>query len=135
ETWVRPPAELERIILAPRVDISFNSPSPDRQWFLRGVGPDRGWVADYGKPHLYLAGVIVDERANRSRALTARGDTGLILVDPRSGQQRTLQTPRGAKLSAASWSPTGTHVAYIASFDDASHVYVADVASGRSTQV
>lgn len=135
ETWVRPPAELERIILAPRVDISFNSPSPDRKWFLRGVGPERGRVSDYGKPHIYLAGVIVDERANRSRTLTVRGDTGLMLVDPRSGAQKTLQTPRGAKISAATWSPTGTHVAYIASTDDASHIYVADVASGRSTQV
>lgn len=135
EGWVRPPANVERIILAPRTDISFNTPSPDRKWFVRLVGLDRGRVADYGKPHIYLAGVIVDHRANRSRQLTTRTDTAIVLVDPRSGEQKTIPAPKGARIASPAWSPTGTHLAYIANFDDASHVYVADVATGRSTQV
>src|SRR5215203_75493 len=35
ETYVKPPADVERIIMAPRVDISFTTPSPDRKWFVR----------------------------------------------------------------------------------------------------
>ena len=31
EHYVRPPAALERIVLAPRTDISFDAPSPDRR--------------------------------------------------------------------------------------------------------
>ena len=65
ETYVRPPADFVRIIMTPRTDISFPSPSPDRKWFLRGVIPDRGDILDYGKPHIYLAGLQVDTKANR----------------------------------------------------------------------
>src|SRR5688572_5505861 len=57
EKFVRPPANLERMILAPRVDISFSAPSPDRSWFLRGVGPTRQDILARGKEHIYLGGL------------------------------------------------------------------------------
>ncbi len=136
ETFVRPPADVERIILAPRVDISFSNASPDRQWFLRTTGPDRGDIADYGKPHLWLGGVQVDTQANRARSLTTSTTRGLTLVNPRTGASRALEAPRGARsLSSPVWSPLGTQVAFIANFDDASYAYVADVSNGRSRRV
>ena len=70
ETYVKPPADVERIIMAPRVDISFATPSPDRKWFLRAPGMDRGDIEDYGKPHIYLGGVQIDTKANRARSFT-----------------------------------------------------------------
>ena len=70
ETFVNPPANVERIIMAPRTDISFTAPSPDRKWFLKSNGTDRGDIAAYGKPHIYLAGIPIDTIANRSRTLT-----------------------------------------------------------------
>jgi dipeptidyl aminopeptidase/acylaminoacyl peptidase len=135
ETWVKPPAVIERIITARRVDISFSNPSPDRKWFVRVAMPDRGDIKDYGKPHLYLAGLAVDQKANRARQLTMRAGTALILVDPTTNAERRLDVPRGATVTSVTWSPTGQQIAYIANFEDASHVYVADVASGRSVQV
>src|SRR5215207_8145306 len=60
ESFVKPPAEVERIIMAPRVDISFSTPSPDKKWFLRATGSDRGDIQAYGKPHINLAGVQID---------------------------------------------------------------------------
>jgi hypothetical protein len=57
ETFARPPQNVERIILAPRVDISFTNANADRSWFLRTSGPDRGDIKDYGKAHLWLGGV------------------------------------------------------------------------------
>ena len=135
ESYVRPPAAIERIVLAPRTDISFDAPSPDRRWFLRTTGQDRGTVAKYGAPHVYLGGLALDTRANRSRSLTVSTRTGLVLVDPRSGESRTIQVPAGATVSAETWSPTGTQVAFIANFETASHAFVADVTTGRSTQV
>ncbi|MBK7906305.1 MAG: prolyl oligopeptidase family serine peptidase [Gemmatimonadetes bacterium] len=135
ESYVRPPAAIERIVLAPRTDISFDAPSPDRRWFLRTTGQDRGTVAKYGAPHIYLGGLALDTRANRSRSLTVSTRTGLVLVDPRSGENRTIQVPAGATVSAETWSPTGTQVAFIANFETASHAFVADVATGRATQV
>src|SRR4026208_2360448 len=77
EGYVRPPAVVERIITAPRTDISFSTPSPDRKWFVRTAMADRGDVRDYGKPHIYLGGVAVDTRANRARMMTMRAGTAL----------------------------------------------------------
>src|SRR5690349_674627 len=68
EGYVRPPAVVERIITAPRVDISFSTPSPDRKWFVRTAMPDRGDIRDYGKTHIYLGGLAVDVKANRARS-------------------------------------------------------------------
>ena len=59
ETFVRPPANIERIIMAPRVDISFTAPAPDRKWFLKTAGAERGDIQAYGKPHIYLAGIPI----------------------------------------------------------------------------
>lgn len=134
ETFVRPPANVERMIMAPRTDISFTSPSPDGAWFLRTSGADRGDIMAYGKPHIYLAGVVVDTRANRARSLTTSTRRGLTVVNPATGTTRTLATPAGATVSSPVWSPNGARVAYIANFDDASYVYVADVASGKSAR-
>jgi dipeptidyl aminopeptidase/acylaminoacyl peptidase len=135
ETYVRPPAVVDRIIMAARTDITFTQPSPDRKWFLKSPGLDRGDVAQFGKPHIYLGGVQVDAHANRARVLTNSQHLGLILVDPKTNATKTLETPKGASISSQVWSPSGTHVAYIANFDDASQIFVADVATGKSVQV
>src|SRR5688572_18018265 len=135
EGFVKPPADVERIIMAPRTDISFSTSSPDRRWFLRATGNDRGDIANYGKPHLILGGLQIDTRAARARSMTTSNRTGLTLIDPRTGATKTLETPRGASISSQVWSPNGAQVAYIANFDAASHLFVADVASGKSTQI
>lgn len=136
ETFVKPPAVVERIITAPRVDINFENRSPDQRWFLRTRGPDRGDIRDYGKAHLWLAGVQVDTAAHRARSLTTSTVRSLVLVDPRTGGERPLPAPAGAQsLASPTWSPTGTHIAFIANFPTASHAFVTEVASGRTQQV
>jgi len=135
ERFVRPPANVERAIMTPRTDISFDTPNADKSWFLRTTGLDRGTVATWGLPHLFLGGLQVDPRANRARSLTTGTKTGLVLVNPRTGATRTIQTPAGATISGETWSPNGTQVAFVANFPDASYAYVADAATGRSTQV
>jgi dipeptidyl aminopeptidase/acylaminoacyl peptidase len=135
EGWVKPPAVVERIITAPRPDISFSLQSPDRKWFVRTAMTDRGDIRDYGKSHIYLAGLAVDVKANRARLMTMRAGTALQLVDPRTNTTKSIEVPKGATVSSVTWSPTATQIAYVANFYDASHAYVADVATGKSTQV
>ena len=135
EKYVHPPALIERVITAPRVDISFTSPSPDRKWFLRTVGPERGDLKYYGKGHINLAGLQIDTLANRARTVTMKDDPGLQLVDPRTGSTRSLEVASGITVTSPAWSPNGSQVAYVGSTKSASHVFVADVASGKSTQV
>ena len=135
EAFVKPPANIERMIMTPRVDISFTSPSPDARWFLRTAGADRGDIKAYGAPHIWLGGLQIDTRANRARSVTTSTRTGLVLVDPRTGAERTFAAPAGTTISSPVWSPRGTHVAYIVNYPTASYAYLLAVASGRSTRL
>jgi dipeptidyl aminopeptidase/acylaminoacyl peptidase len=136
ETFIRPPAAIEKIVDAPwQQNITLSNQSPDHKHFLKLESEGMPSVQQFGKPHYYLAGLQVDYRANRARVLTTRGAAGLDIIDGSTGQSRTIETPKGATVSSPKWSPDGTEIAYLANFDDATHVYVADVASGKSRKL
>ncbi|HEX4683199.1 MAG TPA: prolyl oligopeptidase family serine peptidase [Gemmatimonadaceae bacterium] len=135
ETYVKPPAVIERIVMAPRIDISFANPSPDRKWFIRTPGSDRGDIDKFGAPHVNLGGLQIDTRANRARTVTTSQHSSLAVVDAHTGAERALETPKSATISSPVWSPAGNQIAYLANFDDASYVYVADLATGKSVRV
>lgn len=136
EGYVRPPAVIERIITAPRErNVTLSNPSPDRKHFLKLEGAGLPTIATFGKPHYNLAGLQVDYRANRARALTDSAAAGLELIDAATGRSITVATPKGATISSPAWSPDGSEIAYLADFDDATQLFVADVATGKSRQI
>lgn len=136
EKYAKPPEIVERIVSAPRNNVSFTNPSPDGKYFLKSESEGLASIEAFGKPHYRLStGFEIDFKANRSRALTTRGGVGLTLLDPLTGASRSIETPKGAIVNGAVWSPDGKSIAYIASFDASTQVYVADVASGKSTAV
>src|SRR6185437_4436890 len=52
ETYVRPPAEIERLVTAPRQDnITLTNQSPDRTHFLDLKSGGMPSVQTFGKPH------------------------------------------------------------------------------------
>ncbi|HEX9565828.1 MAG TPA: prolyl oligopeptidase family serine peptidase [Gemmatimonadaceae bacterium] len=136
ENYVRPPEDIAKLVTAPRhLNVSLNQPSPDRRFFLKEQSEGMPAVAAFGKPHLYFGGLQVDPAANRARNLTTRGAVGLSLIDATTGTSLTIETPKGATISGTAWSPGGRQLAYIANFETASHVYVADLATRKSVQV
>jgi dipeptidyl aminopeptidase/acylaminoacyl peptidase len=135
ETYVKPPEIVERIVTAPRNNVSFTNPSPDSKYFLKNETEGLGTIEMFGKFHYRLGGVEIDPKGNRARALTTRGAVGLTLLDPNTGSSRTIETPKGAMVNGATWSPDGKSIGYIASFDARTDVYVADVATGKSTLI
>lgn len=136
ESYVRPPAEIERLVTAPRQNnVSLSNQSPDRKNFLKLQSEGLPSVQTFGKPHYYLGGLQVDFKANRARALTTRGSTGLEVIDATTGKSRVIDAPKGATVSSPQWSPDGSKLAFIANFDDASRLYVADLAGGKGRQV
>lgn len=136
ETYQVPPPEIAKLVLAPRhLNISLTNPSPDRKHFLKEESEGLPSVQGFGKPHLYFAGLQVDPKANRARALTTRGASGLSLIDPLTGKSTAIEIPKGATVSSPAWSPDSRQLAYIANFDAASHVFVADLATAKSVQV
>ncbi len=135
EKFVRPPNRIAEILTTPRVDITFDNQSPNMRWFLRSTGKDRSDVSIWGAPHIWLGGLAIDTRANRARTVTTSTRDGLSLIDPQTGSARVLETPSGASITSPVWSPTSTHIAYIANFTTASYAYILDVASGKSTRL
>ncbi len=136
EGYIEPPTDVAKLVTAPRhLMVSLSAASPDRKYFLKEQSEGLPSVQTYGKAHLYFAGLQVDPKANRARIFTSRGATGLQLVEATTGKAVSLETPKGATVSSPAWSPDGKKIAYIANFDAASHVFVADVATGKSVQV
>ena len=136
ERYVRPPAEVERLITAPRqLNSTLTQQSPDRTHFLALHGEGLGNEVKFGKPHYYLGGLQVDYAANRVRSFTTRGQASVEIVDGVSGTRVTVQAPAGATMSSPTWSPDGSKLAYFANFDDASYVYAAESKSGASRRI
>jgi len=136
ETFIRPPAAIEKIVTAPwQANVTLSNQSPDHKHFLKVESEGMPSVQQFGKPHYYLAGLQVDYKGNRARSLTTRGAAGLEVIDATNGQTRAIETPKGASVSSAKWSPDGSEIAYLANFDDATHLYVADVATGKSRKI
>jgi len=136
ESYVRPPAQIERLVTAPRQNnVALGNQSPDRAHFLRPRVDGLPSVQTFGMPHHYFAGLQVDPKANRARALTTRGVAGIEVVDAATGRSVTIDAPKGATVSSPAWSPDGARLAYVANFDDASRLYVADVATGKSRRL
>src|SRR5690349_2008453 len=80
EVYVRPPADIERLVTAPRQNnVSLQNQSPNRKFFLKLQSDGLPSVKEFGKPHYYFAGLQVDFKANRARVLTTRGSAGLAI--------------------------------------------------------
>jgi len=136
ETYVAPPPAIARLVAAPRhLNVSLTQPSPDRKRFLKEESEGLPPVSLFGQPHYYFAGLQVDPTAYRERRLTTRGGSGLQLIDATTGVTTSVQTPNGASVSNPVWSPDGAQLAFLANFEAATHVYVADAATGRARQV
>jgi dipeptidyl aminopeptidase/acylaminoacyl peptidase len=133
ETYATPPAELADAVLAPRYqNITLSNASPDKKWFLDEIGDGPVMMKTFSKPFHELGGQFIDFKANRSRALTIRNNVGIQVISAADGSKKPIQVPAGLRVSTATWSPDGTSIAYFGHADDSTHIYVADVATGKS---
>ncbi len=137
ERYITPPELVARLVTAPRGDnVSFGTPNPGtRQWFLRSVSDGLPALALMGKPYHNLGGFQVDRVASRSRSLTTRSAAGLELRNAQSGKVVAVNVPNGARVGPTAWSPDGSTLAFMALFNDATHIFLADPATGRSRQL
>ncbi len=136
ETYATPPKELADAVLAPRyLNVALTNPSPDKKWFLEEIGDGPVTMAVFSKPFHELGGVFVDFKANRARPLTIRNSAGLQLISAADGSKKPIQLPAGVRVSNAVWSPDSSLVAFYVHTPDATHIWVADVATGMSKQL
>jgi dipeptidyl aminopeptidase/acylaminoacyl peptidase len=136
EGWARPPEAIAQAVLAPRHEnVSLSNQSPSGRYFLHQASEGLPSQANFARPSLWFGGLQVDPAANRARTFTTRGATSLSVTEWETGRRIDIQIPRGATVTGARWSPTGDQVAFFANFENATHIFVADVPSGRSRQV
>src|SRR5205823_7798628 len=71
ETYLRPPAAIERLVLAPRqLNVGVANQSPTRRHFLKLDTDGLPSTQLFGKPWYNLAGLQIDPKGNRARVLT-----------------------------------------------------------------
>jgi len=136
ESYATPPKEIADAILAPRhLNVTLTNLSPDKKWFLDEIGDGPVLMKTFSKPFHELGGVFVDYKANRSRTLTIRSSVGLQIISSSDGTKRPVQVPAGARVTNGTWSPDSASVAFLVHTDDATHIWMADVATGKSRQL
>jgi dipeptidyl aminopeptidase/acylaminoacyl peptidase len=136
ESYVTPPKELADAVTIPRyLNISLTNASPDRKWFVDEIGDGPVLMKTFSRPFHELGGLFVDYRANRSRTLTVRNNAGIQIISAADGTKKVLQTPPGARVSNATWSPDSRSVAYLVHADDATHIWMTDVAGNQPRQI
>jgi dipeptidyl aminopeptidase/acylaminoacyl peptidase len=136
ETYATPPKELADAVLTPRyLNIALGNLSPDKKWFLDEIGDGPVAMKTFSKPFHELGGVFVDYRANRARALTIRNSAGIQIISAADGSRKPIQVPPGTRVSNAAWSPDSASIAYLVHTEDATHVWAADIATGKSRQL
>lgn len=136
QAYVRPPKEIEALVRAPWYkNVNLNNLSPDGRTFLIPESAGPATLADISRFYFNLAGEKIDPTGNRDRSLNLRGATGYRFFDALSGETRMIQTAFGAKLSAATFSPDGSKLAYLAHRQDGTTVWSVDVKSLASTKL
>lgn len=135
--YLTPPESISEEILAPRHEsVTLSNLSPSGDYFLNTVQTGLSPLSAHAKPHYNIAGLQVDYGANRHRSFTTRTPTvGLELIGSRDGEVRTISTPSSAVISNVSWSPDGERLAYFGHYENATHIYTADLETGRSTRI
>jgi len=136
EGYVMPPPELVAAVTAPRYEnVNLSNPSPDKKWFLNEIGDGPVLMKTFSKPYDELGGVFIDFKANRARSLTFRNNVGIQIISSADGIRKQIQIPAGARVTNATWSPDSKSIAFFVHGDSATHIWIADVATGQSRQL
>src|SRR6187401_61896 len=136
QSYQTPPKDLADAVLAQRyLNVALTNASPDKKWFVDEIGDGPVVMKTFSKPFHELGGLFVDFKANRARPLTVRNNIGIQLISAADGTKKQIQVPAGARVSNATWSPDGKSIAFYVHGDDATHIWIADAATGQSHQV
>lgn len=136
KSFVAPTGDIAEMVLAPRhLNVTLREISPNRRYFLHEIGDGPVTMDRFSKDFDELGGVFIDYQANRHRNLTIRTNVGIDIISAEDGSRTSVEVPAGARVSNATWSPDGNHVAFYVHTADATHIRVADAASGASRQI
>ncbi len=132
ERYASPPKEIQSFLDAPRhLNAVLGNQSPDLNYFAQLESPGMVKLSDMAKPYLNLGGLQIDPKANRARSLSTRGATALSILSAQDWTSTRIEAPRGSVISDAAWSPDSSRIAFLAHYEDATHIYLADPRTGK----
>lgn len=127
-TYLTPPQEILDILDAtPPPGVSLG---PDKQTLLLTTSLSMPTIEQLAQPVLGLAGSRINPRNNGSASPPRI--IGLTLKSVADGSERPVELPADARLSSTSWSPDGSHVAFVQVQNDRLTQWVLDVATGEA---
>jgi dipeptidyl aminopeptidase/acylaminoacyl peptidase len=136
EGYAQPPPELAAAVLAPRhMNVTLSTISADKKWFLDEVEDGPVPMSTFSKPFDELGGVFIDIKANRARSITNSTRVGIQVISAADGSRKPLAIPAGARVSGARFTPDGAGVAYFVHGEDASHIWITDLATNKPRQI
>src|SRR5579884_2525626 len=136
EAYLTPPKEIADAVLAPREqNVTLTNLSPDGKKFLITKNDGLPPLERLARPCVYLGEMAFDPVACRARDLWVRSAAGFDLFYHAEGRTVSVQVPDRARASNPVWSPDGSRLAFFAHFEDATHIYLADTATGSSRRL
>lgn len=135
EGYLRPAKEIEEVVTAPWYrNVQVGNLSPDKSRYIVNVSAGLPKLADMARPYDNLGGTQIERQGGRSRNLIKQRTVAIEVRPLGSGSALTIQPPKGASLSGATWSPDGTRIAFMAHFEQGTYLYVADAKTGKIKQ-
>ena len=132
QQYIKPPQEIMEAVLAPwHLNVNVANLSPDRTRFIAIQSHGMPPLALLGKPYVNLGGLQVDLQANRARRFTTSTADGLKVEALADGKEVQIDVPKGLVVGDARWSPDGSRVAFFGHSADATHIFIADAATGE----
>jgi dipeptidyl aminopeptidase/acylaminoacyl peptidase len=131
EPYHKPPAEIERVLMAPTPPEAFVNPDGSAMLLAeRILYPP---VSDLAQPMLRLAGVRINPANNGPH--NGFFFKSLVLQNLQSGQETKIALPAGAEITAPQWSPDGKRFAFMNVTPTAVELFLGDAANTRISAV
>ncbi|HEX3926676.1 MAG TPA: prolyl oligopeptidase family serine peptidase [Gemmatimonadales bacterium] len=134
EGYIKPPEAIAHLVTAPReANFTYTAASAGaRKYFIRTISDGMPSIDQLGRPHYNLGGFQVDYQGNRARAMNTSSRMGIELYEWATGKTTRIDIPAGARTGAATFSPDGSMLAFVAEFPTSTQIYLADPATGKS---
>ena len=132
DSYQEPSQELIDLVDGARTpSVSF---SPDRETLLLQDVPSLPSIAEMAQPELRLAGIRINPNTNGpSRPGYV---TGFTLRDMETGVDRVVTgLPDNPVITNVSWSPDGSHIAFLLNTENSLELWVADVAAATANRL
>ncbi len=135
EAYLNPPKEIAEVVRAARENVTLSNLSPDGRKFLVVKSDGLPTLERMARPCVHLGELAFDPVAHRCACALRPQQRRLRHFLPRRQAQGARAGAGGARVSNPMWSPDGGRLAFFVHFADATHIYVADTATGRSRQL